>query len=476
VGGLAGPPTSPSGADGTNAGAVDPLGLSAERFRELAHRLVDRVADHWAELDQLPVIQEADRDSLAALSGPIPVEPSDIDELIETLAEHALANMQNSAHPRFFARVPSPASLTGILGEWLGVGYNGIASSWGGGSGTSQVELVVVEWLRELMGFPPGTEGVLVSGGSIGNMTALAAARAAGYDGTVFLSDQTHSSIGRALALLGLADEQIRVVPARDRYRWAFDDVRAALLADRGDGDSRGIVIATAGTTNTGACDPLDALADVCTEQDLWLHVDGAYGAPAAMTEAGRAVLSGLERADSLTLDPHKWLFQPFDVGAVLVRQAGVLEACFTMNPEYLRDVLSQAEGEVDMRNRGPELSRRARATKVWLTLKAHGTRAVADAIDRSIALAEEVQALLENDPRWEVVTPAQLGVITFAQGGLSGPEHVERARQLTASGFAALTCTELAHRTVYRLCLINPLTTVADVEQTLERLIARDR
>lgn len=462
MGGLTGPPTAPDRAG-------DPLGLSAERFRELGHQLVDRVADHWAEMDQRPVIQEADRESLAALSGPVPQEPGEIEELIELVAEHALANMQNASHPRYFARVPSPGSLSGILGEWLGVGYNAIASSWAGGSGTAQLELVVIEWLRQLMGFPPGTEGVLVSGGSIGNLTALAAARAAGYDGTAFLSDQTHSSIARDLRLLGLVGEQIRMVPARDRHRWAIGDVRRALRADRGEG--RGIVIATAGTTNTGACDPLDALADLCAEHDLWLHVDGAYGAPAAMTEAGRAVLSGLERADSLTLDPHKWLFQPFDVGCVLVRRAGALEACFTMNPEYLRDVRTETTGQVDLRNRGPELSRRARAIKLWLTLKAHGTRAVADAIARSITLAEDVQALLQSDPRWEVVTPAQLGVITFAEVGLSGPEHVERAALLTASGFAAVSSTELDGRTVYRLCLINPLTTLGDVRETLRRL-----
>jgi glutamate/tyrosine decarboxylase-like PLP-dependent enzyme len=182
-------------------------------------------------------------------------------------------------------------------------------------------------------------------------------------------------------------------------------------------------------------------------------------------------VLSGLERADSVTLDPHKWLFQPFDVGVVLVRRPGALEACFTMNPEYLRDVVTETDGEVDMRNRGPELTRRARAVKVWLTLKAHGTRAVADAIARSIAFAEEVQRLLEDDPRWEVVTPAQLGVITFAEVGLSDAEHVERARLVTDSGFAAVSPTELDGRAVYRLVLINPLTTLADVRETLERL-----
>lgn len=450
----------------------DPLGLSADRFRELGHQLVDRVADHWSSLDEVAVVQEADRVSLDALGGPLPVEPAaDIDELIEVLAQHALANMQHVVHPRYFARVPGPASLTGVLGEWLGVGYNAIASSWAGGSGTTQLELVVIDWLAQLLGFPPDTEGVLVSGGSMGNMSALAVARSAGYGEAVYLSDQTHSSIGRALRMMGFTDEQIRVLPARDRFRWAFDDVRAA-ISDEARG--RVTVIATAGTTNTGACDPLDDLADLCSQNDLWLHVDGAYGAPAALSSRGLAVMRGLQRADSLALDPHKWMFQPFDIGCLLVRRPGALERCFDMNPEYLRDVHTSAAGQVDMRNRSPELSRRARAIKVWLTMKAHGTRAIAEAIDRSIGLTEDVQALLSSDPRWEIVTPAQLGVITFADTSLTGPEHIEHARRLTESGFASLGCTELAGRTIYRLCLINPLTTLDDVKETLERLADR--
>jgi glutamate/tyrosine decarboxylase-like PLP-dependent enzyme len=447
---------------------TDPLGLSVERFRELAHALVDRVADHWTDIDRMAVIQQAEDASRAALSGPVPLGPGDVDGLIETLAEHALRNMQHGGHPRYFARVPGPTSLTGILGEWLATGYNGIASSWAGGSGPSTVELVVTSWLAELMGLPPETEGVLVSGGSLGNITALAAARAAGYGGPAYISDQTHSSILRGLRLLGYGDEHIRVIPATDRFRLSLADARSAVVED---GRSRGIVIATAGSTNTGAVDPLPGLADLCDEFGLWLHVDGAYGAPAYLTERGRRAMAGIERADSLALDPHKWLFQPYDLGCVLVRRPGALEACYSMNPEYLRDVQTSSADEVDLRNRGPELSRRARAIKLWLTLSAHGVDAVAAAIDRSLTLAEETERLLERDPGWEVVTPAELGVITFARRGAGDEEHIRRARELTESGFAAVSCTELGGRSVYRLCLINPRTTLGDIEATVRTL-----
>lgn len=447
---------------------ADGLGLDGERFRELGHVLVDLVADHWAGLDAGPALREARPSQLSSLGGAVPTGSADVEDLLNQLASEALSNVQNASHPRFFARVPSPGSFTGILGDWLSTGFNTIAASWAGASGPSALELTVVDWIRELMGFPAGSEGILVSGGSAGNLTALAAARHAGYDRSVYVSDQTHSSVLRALRVLGFAPAQIKLVPATDRFRWAPHALENAITeSDRG----RAIVVATAGTTNTGATDPLDALADLCAARDLWLHVDGAYGAPAALTPAGRAVLSGMERADSLTLDPHKWLFQPYDVGCVLVRRPGALEACYAMNPEYLRDVQTSAEGEVDLRNRGLELTRRSRASKLWLTFKAHGAPALGGAIARCLTLAEIVQARFEQDPYWEVVTPAQLAVLTFRAPGLSSAEHVERARELTASGFAAVSCTELGGDSVYRLCLINPRTTLEDVTETLRRL-----
>jgi aromatic-L-amino-acid/L-tryptophan decarboxylase len=449
----------------------DPLGLEIDLFRELGHALVDRIAEHWETLDDLPAVREMAIGELTMLAGPVPrapAGPQELEGLIRTLADDALSNMQHAAHPRYFARVPSPASLTAILGEWLASGFNGIAASWAGGSGPSQLELVVIGWLAELLGFPPSTEGLLVSGGSIGNITALAAARSAGYDGGVYLSDQTHSSVLRGLRLLGLAHEQIHVVPTGSRYRWSINAIAGAM---RSDDHGRGIIIATAGTTNTGAVDPLVDLADLCGAADLWFHIDGAYGAPAALTNVGRTALQGIERADSLTIDPHKWLFQPYDIGAVLVRRAGALEACFAMNPEYLRDVQTGEDTQVDLRNRGPELSRRVRAAKLWLTFKAHGADAIAAAIQVGIELADQAQSLIAADSSWELVTPAQLGVVTFAARGIDDAEHERRARALSETGFAAVSCTELSGRTVFRLCLINPRTTVADVAQTLAAL-----
>jgi aromatic-L-amino-acid decarboxylase len=451
--------------------SADPLGLDVEQMRRLAHSVTDRVVDHWLELRSGPAIAERkSADLMSELGGPIPELPGDVAAAIEVLISSALPSMQHVGHPRYFARVPGPASFAAILGDWLSTGFNAMASSWTGGSGPTTVELVVVDWLRELVGLPPGAEGILGSGGSAGNATALAVARAAGHDGIVYVSDQTHASIRRGLLSMGWIDGAIHVVPTTSDWRWSTAAVAAAIASDRRRGLSPGIVVATAGTTNTGAVDPLNELADLCATEHLWLHVDGAYGAPAVLSARGKVSLAGIERADSVAFDPHKWLFQPYDVGCVLVRQPGLLEACFTMNPEYLRDVTA-GSGEVDLRNRSLELSRRSRALKIWLTFHAYGRQGLARAVDRSISLAERTQTILGEDPEWEVITPAQLGVITFARSNLAAAGHIARAKALTASGYAAISTTELGGRTVFRLCLINPGTTEDDVRGTLKRL-----
>jgi glutamate/tyrosine decarboxylase-like PLP-dependent enzyme len=240
--------------------------------------------------------------------------------------------------------------------------------------------------------------------------------------------------------------------------------------ADRGRALKPRFIIATAGTTNTGAVDDLEGLAELAAAEGMWLHVDGAYGAPGALCQAGRTVLRGLERADSLALDPHKWLFAPYDVGCLFVRRPGVLDRTFSMRPEYLADVRPDT-AEVNFGDRSLELTRRSRALKLWLMLKVYGAERVRDAIERCIRLAEHAQELLESSPNWEIVTPAQLGIVTFACPEWSAAEHSARAAAMAADGFATVTSTMLRDRPALRLCTINPLTTEADIEQTLRRL-----
>lgn len=451
----------------------DTLGLSEDEMRRLGYQMVDLVVRRLASRHREPAIVTGDREELAALlGGEIPRQPGDPDEALQTLASVALAHQQHGDHPRYFARVPGPSSFAAVVGEWLASGFNTIATSWAGGSGPATLELVVIEWLRRLMGFPEATEGVLVSGGSMANLTAMAVARKHQGPGIAYLSDQTHSSLKRALLTMGFPEEEIRLVPSDSQFRIPMESLRQAVEQDQRAGRRPMMVVATAGTTNTGVVDPLPSIADLCAANDMWFHVDGAYGAPAAISPRSRHVLEGMERADSLVLDPHKWLFQPYDIGCVLVRHPGKLAETFSMTPEYLRDVKAENEG-VDFLDRSLELTRRSRAAKLWMTFKTYGTDRLGNAIDKGVALAEYAEELIRCRPDlWELITPAQLGIVTFAIRGCDDDEHANRARRLSENGFATLSSTTLKGRCVLRLCIINPLTTRADIEATLQRVL----
>ena len=273
----------------------DTLGMSVAEMRRLAHWVVDRVVDHFEHGDEgHPIRVGSPLELRSWLGGRPPDAPGDPDEALRILVDVALANMQHGDHPRYFARVPGPSSFAGVLGDWLGTGFNAIAASWAGGSGPATVELVVLEWLRQLVGLPEGTEGVLSSGGSLANATALIVARNITGPGVAYLSDQTHASIERGLTAVGFLPDHIRILPTDPDYRMDLVALQEAVREDRAAGLRPGFVVATAGTTNSGAVDPLDDLADFCSAEGIWFHVDGAYGAPAALCERGQAALGGL--------------------------------------------------------------------------------------------------------------------------------------------------------------------------------------
>jgi len=453
---------------------ADTLGMDPATMRRLGHKVVDMVVDRLERRNTEAVITTGTAADLTArLGGPLSDDPSDPDAALDLLAEVALTNMQHGDHPRYFARVPGPAAFAATLGDWLGTGFNTICASWGGGSGPAVVETTACSWVAQMMGLPARTEGVLLSGGSLANFTGFCVARSEIGTGVAYLTDQTHASLPRNLHQMGLAPDHIRILPSDDALRMSADTLAAAIAEDTAAGLRPMMVVATAGSTNTGATDPLNAIADICAAHDIWLHVDGAYGAPAAITDRGRATLAGLERADSVVLDPHKWFFQPYDVGLCLVTRPGALERCFSMNPEYLRDVQATS-GEVNYGNRSLELSRRSRALKLWMSLRTHGAQAFRDAVLRGIELAEFTEHHLRQTPaRWEIITPAQLGIVCFAHRGSDAADHAARAARVSASGFATLSSTMLKDRSALRLCTINPLTTEDDITRTLDMLAA---
>src|SRR5687767_7888754 len=345
-----------------------PLQLSPAEMRDFGHRVVDVIVDHIETLRARTVSIQKPRAELDARIGTFddaPATPADVLAIVEHDVMGAVTAVD---HPRFYAFVPGPGSFVGAMADALSSGFNVFAGHWLAASGPGAVELQTIDLLRQACGFPAGAGGLFLSGGSMANLSGLATARAVKLGGPdanaiIYLSDQAHSSVAKGLRVLGFAAAQVRSIPVDDGLRMDAKALEQAIATDRLHGKKPFCVVASAGTTNTGAVDPLEALASICRKHDMWLHVDGAYGAAAALTNRGRAALPGLELADSIALDPHKWLFQPFEIGCVLVRDMRHLRLAFAVHPEdnasYLADVGRMAEREVVFYEHGRSEERR---------------------------------------------------------------------------------------------------------------------
>jgi aromatic-L-amino-acid decarboxylase len=460
------------------------LMLSSEQMRELGYRVIDLLIAQTTSVGDLLVTQYGSREHMEALlREPVPEIGSDPLAVLDTVEQDVFGHTAHLTHPRFFAFVPSPSNFVSALAETLTAAFNPFCGSWLVSAGPAEVELVTIDWLRQICGLPESAGGLFVSGGSIATLTALVVARYHRLDddvsgAAVYFSDQTHSAVEKNLKILGFGHDQMRVIASDDEFRLPIDALQQAISRDRAAGWRPFCMIANAGTTNTGSVDPLDELARVCEQESLWLHVDGAYGAPAVLTDAGKELLQGMGRADSLAIDPHKWLFQPFEMGCVLLRDAALLPRTFAVHPEYLRDVDRRTD-EVNFRDYGIQLTRSFRALKLWMSLKVFGLEAFRAAVDWGIHLAEVAEREILTLSDWEVATHAQLGIVTFryAPEGLADTE-IDALNQAIvdagiADGVALVTSTVIRGRNVLRLCTINPRTTEEDITETLRHLNA---
>ncbi len=459
------------------------LQLTPDEMRELGYRVVDQIVEHLEKLREKPVMRVSSRVELEArLREPLPEAPTPIDSLLDQLQRDVWSNIGHVQHPRFFAFIPGPNNFVSVMADALAAGFNPFAGNWMEGSGAAQIELVTIDWLREMCGLPETTGGLFVSGGSMANLTALATARRAMFDNrsesaVVYFSDQTHSSVAKGLRVLGFAPEQVRNLPSDDGFRLNIESLTQAIVEDRAAGLRPFCVIANAGTTNTGAVDPLNQLADLCARENLWLHVDGAYGAAACLSERGKKLLAGIERADSISLDPHKWLFQPFEIGCVLVRDAKLLRKTFHTMAEYLEDVRRADEEEINYFDYGVQLTRGFRALKLWLSIKTFGAAAFRQAINKGFELAEFAESILRRSDCWRVVTPATMGIVTFRYvvKGASEDEineiHRRMVEMMAVDGFVFANSTAMRGQIVMRLCTINPRTTEEDIRATINQL-----
>jgi glutamate/tyrosine decarboxylase-like PLP-dependent enzyme len=457
----------------------DPLALDPEAMRALGHQVVDELVEMLCD-PATPALRRATPAEMERrLPGELPEHGERFDALMGELRENVLPFISRMDHPSYFAFIPGCGTWPGVLGDLLASGLNIYAGTWMESAGPTRLELVVLDWFKSWIGYPAAAAGLLTSGGSGANMTALACAREALLGAmtdraVVYAGDQSHSSIARAARVLGFRPDQVRVLPSDRHLRMRPDALAAAIDADARAGREPLFVAASAGATNSGTVDPLRDVAAICRDRGIWLHVDGAYGAFAALSERGRAAVDGIELADSVTLDPHKWLYQPLECGALLVRDGRHLENAFALAGEYLKET-APAAGEVNFCDRGLQQSRSARALKVWLSLRYFGLGAFREAIDRCLDLAAMAEDRVVARPELELISPASLGIVCFRRRGEAGDgeEAIGRRNAALARAFeetgGLVSCTKLHGRFAIRLCVLNHTSRAVDVERAID-------
>ena len=453
----------------------DPLALDAETMRKLGYRAVDMLVDRLTDPSIPPLRRATPQEMAARLSGPAPEEPQDWDEILQRLDEDVLPFMSKGDHPGFFAYVPFSGTWPGALGDLIASATNVYAGSWMEAAGPSQVELEVIGWFKDWLNYPQEAAGLLVSGGSAANLTALACARETHVGSmsdelVIYVSDQAHSSVARAARNLGFRQSQVRVIPTNDELKMRVDLLASAMDADVAAGRRPLFVSANGGATNSGAVDPLEELAELCQERDVWFHVDAAYGGFAVLDERGRRQLAGMERADSITLDPHKWLYQPYECGCLLVRNGAELRSAFMITPDYLREAVA-VDHEVNFSDLGLQLSRMARAFKVWCSIQYFGLGAFRRAIQRSFDLADRAQKRIEASDRLELAALPSLGIVSFRRT-FDEDEDLLNARlvtELEESGMGLVSATRLKGRYTVRMCIMSHTSGEQDVDRVLD-------
>ena len=468
------PSTSPSG------NAVDGLRMAPELMIDLARKAAELVVERIEGLPEETAWDGEFRQVLEArLDQDPPEEGRPPAEVIEQAAREVLPAALRLDHPRCFGFIPSEPTWPGVLADFMAAGYNINACTWLVASGPSHLELVVVDWLRRWVGYPDSAGGLFTSGGSAASLDAFVAAReAAGHPErpTVYMSDQSHSAHVRAARIIGVRPECIRLIPCDEGVRLDMEGLARTVAEDRAAGFDPIAICANAGASSTGAIDPLGAMADYCEAEGIWLHVDAAYGGFAAVTEEGGRLLRGIERADSIGLDAHKWFFQPYEAGCLLVKDAGTLEQAFGVHHDILQDTVWGAN-HPNLSDRGLQLSRSFRALKLWMSVQTFGMAAFRRAVSKGMELAARAEGYVRESRTLELLTPASLGIVCFRinpTGTPVGEESLEEVnRTVLARVFwddrAFISSTLLRGKFSLRMCIINHTTTWDDVRETLE-------
>src|SRR5216110_1480286 len=395
------------------------LDPSADEIRDWGNSVIQLISDYLRSLrDRGGYRHMFSRGIRNRLDAALPTKGTDFDGLLKVFREDIIPFSRQNAHPRMFGYVQSPGTPIAAFADLLASILNANLTVWRSAPAPVELECLTIDWIRQILGFNAKAGGLFVSGGSMANLAAIAAARQAKDDSSgrlrIYASRETHFSVAKAAALLGIGRENVRHVPVDDSFRMRVDDLVAKINADLTSDYVPFCVVANAGTVNTGAVDPLAEIREIADRFQLWMHVDGSYGAFAVLAESARKLFGGIELADSIALDPHKWLYLPVDVGCVIYREPGIARSAYGHQAEYTRIIGEEADEAFAFWDYGPELSRRFRALKVWMLLKGVGLDFLGEAIESNLACARHFESMVRASDDFEMVAPVELSIFCF--------------------------------------------------------------
>ena len=466
------------------------LDVSEEELNEISSRATKLVFEYLTTISERPVRAENHAGKTAeSINAELSPEGVPLDQLIDE-CRTIMDLSRHNGHPRFFGYVASPSTPIGAYADLIASALNANITCWRSGPAGTEIERMVVRWLGSLIRYNNDASGLLTSGGSMANTIALLVASRhklgatasreglwnAGRPLTLYASEEVHMSVAKAADILGLGRDHVRAIPCDDQQRMLVDQLSQTIVADLHEGFRPFCVVGSAGTVNTGVVDPLSEIARVAAEFYLWFHVDGAYGAPGVLDERKKDLFAGLERADSVSLDPHKWLYVPVDAGCLLFRDPAAAMAAFsTEDADYIKTHGYSDEEAFAFWDYSVELSRRFRALKVWLTLQYYGSRRLAEAISDDISLAAYLGKIISDADDFELLAPVELSICCFRYVPVSGVNDEELDRlnatimeRVQKGGQAYISNATVSGRFALRACITNFRTTKSDIDQTV--------
>jgi aromatic-L-amino-acid/L-tryptophan decarboxylase len=461
------------------------LDPSVGEIRDWGNSVIQFVTDYLGDLRDRPVYRRlSSREIREKLDAALPTKGSDFDELLKVFRETIIPFSRHNAHPRMFGYVQSPGTALAAFADLLASTLNANLTVWRSAPAPVELERLTIDWIRQILGFNAEAGGLFVSGGSMANLTAIATARQTKDQSLgqlrIYASNETHFSVAKAAALLGIGRENVRHVTVDERFRIRVDDLIAKITADVEADYVPFCVVANAGTVNTGAVDPLAEIRQIADRFQLWMHVDGSYGAFAVLAESARKLFAGMEQANSIALDPHKWLYLPVDVGCVIYREPEIARAAFAHEAEYTRIIGQEADEAFAFWDYGPELSRRFRALKVWMLLKGVGLDSLGEVVENNLACARHLESIVQASDDFEMAAPVELSIFCFrhvpAQIRSESPQAIDDFNErlliaLQRDGSSYLSNATLGGRFALRGCVLNYRTTLRDMEILLDDL-----